>query len=83
MFSLASIITSLVLASMVISKPMARAACNPALAGAGISIVSDDLEIGYRGSTAGAPIISQTFTATAAEYIAEVATTANAGFVLK
>ncbi|KAJ7835657.1 hypothetical protein B0H14DRAFT_2795706, partial [Mycena olivaceomarginata] len=46
-------------------------------------IVSDDLEIGYRGSTAGAPIISQTFTATATEYIAEVATTANAGFVLK
>jgi hypothetical protein len=72
-----------VLASVVIAKPVARAACNPALAGAGISIVSGNLEIGCRGSTAGASIISQIFTATAAEYIAETVTTANGGFVLK
>ncbi|KAJ7806344.1 hypothetical protein B0H14DRAFT_3882400 [Mycena olivaceomarginata] len=68
---------------MVIGKPVAHAACNPALARAGTSIASGNLEIGYRGSTAGASIISQTFTATAAEYIAEAMTTANGGFVLK
>ncbi|KAJ7312882.1 hypothetical protein DFH08DRAFT_1087437 [Mycena albidolilacea] len=83
MFSVTSIVASLVLAGVASANPVARAACNPALAGLGISIASGSLEIGYGSSVAGAAIISQTLSATGAEYIAEASTITNGGFVLK
>jgi hypothetical protein len=83
MFSVTSIVASLVLAGVASANPVTRAACNPALAGLGISIASGSLEIGYGSSVAGAAIISQTLSTTGAEYIAEAATITNGGFVLK
>ncbi|KAJ7677996.1 hypothetical protein DFH06DRAFT_1465806 [Mycena polygramma] len=83
MFSVISIVTSLVLARVAMANPVTRAACNPALAGTGISIASGNLELGYASSVAGAPIISQALTATAAEFIGEASTITNGGFVLK
>ncbi|KAJ6482478.1 hypothetical protein C8R45DRAFT_1099764 [Mycena sanguinolenta] len=83
MFSVTSLALSLALARMAMANPVARGACNPAIAGTGISIASGSLEIGYSSSVAGAPIISQALTATAPEYIAEASTIANGGFVLK
>ncbi|KAJ7791725.1 hypothetical protein B0H14DRAFT_3500178 [Mycena olivaceomarginata] len=43
----------LVLAGVASANPVTRAACNPALAGLGISIASGSLEIGYGSSVAG------------------------------
>ncbi|KAF8217512.1 hypothetical protein K438DRAFT_1952404 [Mycena galopus ATCC 62051] len=83
MFSVVSIAVSLVLARVAIANPVARAACNPALNAQGISIASGSLEVGYASGVAGAAIISQGLTATAAEYIGETATISNGGFVLK
>lgn len=87
MSSIALLISYIALAlagSMTSAKPLAaRAACNPVLAGSGISITSGGLELGYASSTAGAAIISQTFTSTAAEFIAETYPTTNGGFYLK
>ncbi|KAF7377522.1 hypothetical protein MSAN_00174300 [Mycena sanguinolenta] len=83
MFSVISIALSLALARMATANPVARAACNPVLAGNGISIASGSLEMGYSSSVAGASIISQALTATAAEYVAVAATITNGGFVLK
>ncbi|KAF7369286.1 hypothetical protein MVEN_00256400 [Mycena venus] len=83
MFSVISIAASFVLASVAVANPVARAACNPALAGVGISIASGNLEVGYTGGVAGASIISQALITTGAEYLAEAATTVNGGFVLK
>lgn len=83
MFSVVSIVASLVLARAAVANPVARAACNPTLAGNGISIASGSLEVGYTSSVAGASIISQALTTTGAEYIAEASTITNGGFVLK
>lgn len=81
MFSVIYIVASVVLA--VTANPVARAACNPALAGTGISIASGTLELGYASSVAGASIISQALAATSAEFIGEASTITNGGFVLK
>jgi hypothetical protein len=83
MFSVISILASLVLARVAIATPVARAACNPTLAGIGISIASGSLELGYASSVAGAPIISQALSASSPEFIAVASTIANGGFVLK
>ncbi|KAJ7705573.1 hypothetical protein B0H17DRAFT_1175362 [Mycena rosella] len=83
MFSAFFIIAALALVRAGVANPIARAACNPTMAGSGISIVSGNLEVGYASSVAGAPLISQALTTNAAEYIAEAATTANGGYVLK
>ncbi|KAJ7097659.1 hypothetical protein C8R44DRAFT_748370 [Mycena epipterygia] len=83
MFSVSSIIASLVLASAAVANPVARAACNPKIAGSGISIGSGNLELGFSGSVAGAPIISQALTPAGPEFIVEVSTISNGGFVLK
>jgi len=69
--------------SMTSAKPLAaRAACNPVFAHSGVSIASGGLELGYNGSTAGAAIISQTFSPSA-EFIGEVYPTTNGGYYLK
>ncbi|KAJ6551231.1 hypothetical protein B0H19DRAFT_1156976, partial [Mycena capillaripes] len=83
MFSVFSIVASLVLARAAIANPVARATCNPALAGTGITIASGTLELGYASSVAGAAIISQALSATSAEYIGEASTITNGGFLLK
>ncbi|KAJ7678059.1 hypothetical protein DFH06DRAFT_1422536 [Mycena polygramma] len=83
MFSVFSILASLVLARVAAANPVARSACNPALAGAAISIASGNLDLGYPSSVAGAPIVSQALSATAAEFIGEASTITNGGFVLK
>ncbi|KAJ7097662.1 hypothetical protein C8R44DRAFT_369002 [Mycena epipterygia] len=83
MFSVFSLVASLALARAAVANPVARAACNPTLAGSGISISSGSLEIGYSSSVAGAPIISQALTASSPEFIAEASTITNGGFVLK
>ncbi|KAJ6598261.1 hypothetical protein DFH09DRAFT_1394361 [Mycena vulgaris] len=83
MFSFVAIIASLVLTRAAVANPIARAACNPTMAGSGISIASGNLEIGYAGSVAGAALISQPLTSNSPEFIAVQATTVNGGFVLK
>ncbi|KAJ7769695.1 hypothetical protein DFH07DRAFT_282316 [Mycena maculata] len=84
MFSVVFIVASLALARAAVANPVARAACNPTLAGNGISIGSGTLEVGYSNSVAGAPIISRALTTTAAaEYIAETTTIFNGGFLLE
>jgi hypothetical protein len=84
MFSVTSIVASLVLARVALATPVARGACNPALAsGTGISIASGNLELGYASSVAGAPIISQALSTTAVEFISVASTVSNGGFVLK
>ncbi|KAJ7677989.1 hypothetical protein DFH06DRAFT_1167609 [Mycena polygramma] len=83
MFSIVSVLASLVLARVAIANPVARAACNPALNGVGFSIANGNLELGYASSIAGAPIISQALSANAAEFIGEAATISNGGFVSK
>ncbi|KAF7324626.1 hypothetical protein MKEN_00504100 [Mycena kentingensis (nom. inval.)] len=67
---------------MALATPVARAACNPALAGAGLSIASGGFEIGYTSSTAGASAITQAFSL-APEFIGENTTVSNGGFLLK
>jgi hypothetical protein len=84
MFSVTSIVASLVLARVALATPVAHGACNPALAsGTGISIASGNLELGYASSVAGAPIISQALSTTAVEFISVASTVSNGGFVLK
>ncbi|KAJ6618146.1 hypothetical protein B0H10DRAFT_2217918 [Mycena sp. CBHHK59/15] len=84
MLSVFSIVASLALASTAAANPVAaRAACNPTLAGSGISIASGGLELGYASSVAGAPLISQPLSATAAEFIAVTSSVSNGGFILK
>ncbi|KAJ6598260.1 hypothetical protein DFH09DRAFT_1272041 [Mycena vulgaris] len=83
MLSAVSIITSLALAGAAMGNPIARAACNPNMAGSGVSIASGNLELGYSSSVAGAAIISQVLSATGPEFIAEASTISNGGFVLK
>jgi hypothetical protein len=83
MLSVFSILSALVLAQSAAANPVARSACNPTLAGFGISIGSGSFEVGYSSSVAGAPLITQTLTTTGAEYIAETSTITNGGFVLK
>ncbi|KAJ7097660.1 hypothetical protein C8R44DRAFT_859825 [Mycena epipterygia] len=83
MFSVFAIVASLALARAAVANPVARAACNPNLAGSGISIAVGSLEIGYASSVAGTPIISQALSTTSPEFIAEASTSANGGFLLK
>ncbi|KAJ7489202.1 hypothetical protein FB451DRAFT_1553074 [Mycena latifolia] len=83
MFSVVSVLASLALARAAAANPVARAACNPSMAGAGVSIASGSLQIGYASSVAGAPIISQALSAIAAEFIAVASTIANGGYVLE
>ncbi|KAJ7220626.1 hypothetical protein GGX14DRAFT_431517 [Mycena pura] len=83
---MSSVVTlSLILAHAVaaMANPVARAACNPSLAGSGVSIASGSLELGYSSSVAGAVIISQPLSATSPEFIAEATTVSNGGFLLK
>ncbi|KAJ6504092.1 hypothetical protein C8R47DRAFT_177018 [Mycena vitilis] len=82
MFTVCYIVASLVLARVAAANPVARAACNPALAGAAMSIASGNLDLGYPSSVTGAPIVSQALSATA-EFIGEASTISNGGFVLK
>ncbi|KAJ7454615.1 hypothetical protein B0H11DRAFT_1926438 [Mycena galericulata] len=51
--------------------------------GSVISFASGDYEVGYAGSAAGSPIISQALTPTSAEFIVENTTIVNGGFMLK
>ncbi|KAJ7182789.1 hypothetical protein C8R43DRAFT_968095 [Mycena crocata] len=83
MFSTIFIVVSLIFGRATIGNPVARAACNPTLAGSGISIASGNLELGYASSVSGAPIISQALSPTSPEFIAEAATISNGGFILK
>ncbi|KAJ7472403.1 hypothetical protein B0H11DRAFT_2038876 [Mycena galericulata] len=83
MLTISSIVASLFLAGAAVANPVARAACNPTIAGSGITIASGNLAVGYSSSVAGAPIISQALVSTAALYIAEASTISNGGFVLK
>ncbi|KAJ7621288.1 hypothetical protein FB45DRAFT_139044 [Roridomyces roridus] len=68
MLSTASIVASLLPAHSVLANPVARASCNPSIAGQGISLGSGAFEVGYTGSVAGAAIVTEALT-TSAEYI--------------
>ncbi|KAJ7185037.1 hypothetical protein C8R46DRAFT_1300839 [Mycena filopes] len=65
------------------ATPVARAACNPAIANTAISIASGSLEIGYAGSVPGVAVVSEGLTPNAPEFIAVPATVVNGGFVLQ
>ncbi|KAJ7100745.1 hypothetical protein B0H15DRAFT_796449 [Mycena belliarum] len=83
LFKFLSVLASLALAHTALATPVARAACNPTMAGTEITIASGALAVGYARSTAGAPLVSKNRSAAAGEWIAEPSTVANGGFVLR
>ncbi|KAJ7621292.1 hypothetical protein FB45DRAFT_1032548 [Roridomyces roridus] len=79
MLAIASVFASLFLAAT--ANPVARAACNPDLAGQLISIGSGSFEIGYGSSVVGAPIVTHALAPLTAEWVAEIPSN-HLGFLL-